>query len=105
MSSTPDKDDVIIRVLDRLRHDLGAGAFDVVDHWEADLNAVGIASPKNHGVLVYISTSGQSEERYHVELELPPAPGDDFPYQDAGSFSQLDYPQLLDIVRQHLGRA
>jgi hypothetical protein len=100
-----DKDPAILRVLDRLWSRLGPGTFVVTDHWEADLCAVGIASPYNHGVLAYISTHGEPPERFYVELELPPRPGGDFPYQAAGRFQALDFEQLASVIGKHLADA
>ena len=37
-----------------LRESLGLDAFDIMDHWEPNLCAVGIASPRDHSVLVYV---------------------------------------------------
>jgi hypothetical protein len=72
MASPLDKDPIIIALLERLGERLGPDSFDIVDHWESDLCAVGIASPRDHGILAYLSCYGEPEGRYHVELELPP---------------------------------
>ena len=96
------KDGTITNVLARLESDLGPGAFVLTDHWPDDLMAVGIAYPSDPGHLVYISTLGCEPDCYHVELELPPKPNDDFPYTSAGEFAPLDYAALLEIVRTHL---
>ena|SRR5947208_15413455 len=103
MTAPLEKDPAIVRVLERLREQLGE-AFDTVDHWESDLCAVGIASPRNHGVLVYISTFAEPPDRYHVELELPRVPGNPSPYEPAGILTELDFAQLVVIVREHLRR-
>jgi hypothetical protein len=50
------KDPSLLAVLDRLNEDLGDEAFAIVDHWDADLCAVGVAKPSDHARLVYIST-------------------------------------------------
>ena len=102
MRALLDKDPVIVRTLDRLWTRLGPDAFDVVDHWEDDPIAVGIASPRNHGMLAYLAAY---DDGFHVELETPPVPGDDFPYQVAGRHSDLNFEQLVDVVRKHLARA
>ncbi len=96
------KDETITNVLARLESDLGPGAFAVVDHWPADLMAVGIARRSDPGYLVYVSTLGCEPDCYHVELELPPKPNDDFPYTPAGEFASVDYAALLEIVKRHL---
>src|SRR3954468_24527236 len=104
MASSLDKDPIIVALLDRLSERLGPGSFDIVDHWESDLCAVGIASPEDHGILAYISCYGKPEGRYYVELELPPASGNDLPYQAAGRFSDLDFEALVGVVSGHFGQ-
>jgi hypothetical protein len=105
MDSGLAKDSAILRVLDRLREFLGGDAFVIVDHWESDFDAIGIANPRDPGVLVYISTLGESSDRFYVELEWPPAPKADFPYQVAGSYDDVTFEQLARIVSDHLLRA
>ncbi|MGH3850515.1 MAG: hypothetical protein ACRDRT_12575 [Pseudonocardiaceae bacterium] len=101
MNTQLQKDQSVIRLLDGLRERLGLRAFDVVDHWEADSCAIGIARPDNHGVLVYISTNGEAGERCSVSLELPPQPGSDIPYTAAGDHDAASLDELAEIVRRH----
>ncbi len=105
MSAALDKDPAILAVLDRLWSRLGPDAFVLADHWESDLCAVGIASPRNRGVLAYLSTYAELPERFYVELELPPLLGDDFPYQVASRFDGLDFECLVSVVGKHLAEA
>jgi hypothetical protein len=100
-----DKDPSILAVLERLWLRLGPDVFVLADHWEPDLCAVGIASPRNPGVLAYISCYGEAPDRFGYELELPPPPGDDFPYIVAGSGSGLSFEELVGVVAGHLNRA
>jgi hypothetical protein len=102
MCGTLEKDPAVIRTLDRLWSCLGADAFQVVDHWECDLTAIGIARPSDHGVLVYFEVRGDT---YNVELELPPGPCDDFPYQIAAQHWMVDFETLLRAAADHLNRA
>lgn len=102
--ATLDKDPAILSVLDRLRSLLGPDAFVLSDHWEQDLCAVGIASPRDPGVLAYISCFGESSGRFGYELELPPLPGDDSPYRVAGTGSDLSVEELAAVVAKHLKR-
>ena len=97
------KDGSIIRILDRLQELLGVGSFDVVDKWDADLCAVGIARPDDHGVLVYISTFKVHGEGCWVSLELPPNAGSDDPFTPGGDRDVANVGELADIVRQHFG--
>ncbi len=101
MNTKFQKDQSIIRLLDGLTTRLGPRAFDVVDHWDGDWCAIGIARPDNHGVLVYISTYGEGDERCSVSLELPPRPGSDIPYTAAGNYDAASVDELAEIVRRH----
>jgi hypothetical protein len=101
MNELKDKDTSIREVIAKLQSELGTSFFDIVDHWEADLCAVGIARPDNHEVLVYISTCSLPEHGYFVSLELPSVE-EDFPYQAAGEFDDLDFEALVSIIKRHL---
>lgn len=100
-----EKDESIHRLLARLEASLGKDAFHVVDHWEADLSAIGIARPDNHGVLVYIAMFGQEEDSYFVSLELPTTAGGetwkDHPYTPAGEKQLHGLDNLLNVIRRH----
>ena len=100
-----DKDPAILAALDRLRSRLGPDAFVVADHWEPDLCAVGIVSPHNAGVLGYISCYGEPPGRFGYELELPSPPGEDIPYQVAGTGSGVSFEELAGVVAGHLKHA
>jgi hypothetical protein len=102
--SALEKSPAIIALLNALRERSGGDAFCIVDHWYADLDAIGIGSPHDRRVLAYVSCSGQPEGRYYVELELPPVAGDNFPYEAAGSHEDLDLESLIAIVASHLAR-
>jgi len=57
----------VLRLLSRLEERLGSDTFQIVDHWEGDLIAIGVAHPHNRELLVYIAANGP--EDYYVELE------------------------------------
>jgi hypothetical protein len=97
------KDQTIHTLLARLQERFGQNAFEIVDHWDADLCAVGIARPDNHAVLAYLSTWKDRDSEFFVELELPPNPDDDVPYQVAGHYENIDFDQLARLVAEHLG--
>ena len=103
MTAEVNKDGSITRMLNELRAELGATVFDVVDHWESDECAIGIAKPDDHGVLVYVSTHVGSRNVYWVSLELPPKSGDDFPYVPAGEREIRGIQELASVVRTHFG--
>ncbi len=103
--SIPDssKDPSITHVLQELTALFEPGAFVIVDHWDADLCAIGIAQPHNHQVLVYISTYRQPNHAYAVDLELPSDTDDDVPYQAVAQYDLVDFPTLATLVGTHLG--
>lgn len=98
-----DKDPSILKVLLKLYEKIGLSAFVIHDYWGHDKKAIGITSPQNHGILVYISTFGTPEDYYNVRLELPPTQNSDFPYTDAGKFEGLNFEELVYVIRKHLG--
>ncbi len=100
-----DKDPAILAVLDRLWSRLGPDAFVLADHWESDQCAVGIASRRNPGVLVYLSCYEEALDRFGYELELPAPPSADFPYQVAGTGSGVSFEELAGVVARHLKHA
>lgn len=95
------KDESIQTVLSALAAKIGDDGFDIVDHWEADLCAIGVASPQNHEVLAYISAIG-APGKFYVSLELPPESGSDFPYVDAGARDTVSLDELIDVVSDHI---
>lgn len=103
MSAYNKKDESIARMLNELRAELGADAFDVVDHWESDTSAIGIARRDDHGVLVYVSTYGRNSNQYWVSLEFPPRTDDSSPYVPAGERVVHGVQELVSVVRSHFG--
>ena len=101
MSSPLEKHLSILLLLDRLRSDLGSAAFAVVDHWDADHCAIGLAHPSNHQILVYVSTFHKETGQYDYELELPPVSEVEL-YSCAGRAESSTYEELLGVIRSHL---
>ena len=66
---TMSKDPSIIELLSRL--DLSAQGWVVVDHWSADLSAIGIAARHDLARLVYVSTFSMEPGRFYCECEDP----------------------------------
>ena len=95
------KEKTILAVVDRLRCDLGEGTFDVGDHWEGDLCAIGLAMPCDHSMLVYISSFGHPDGQYSYETELPPGPDTDGQYATADRSSACNYDDLLKAIKKH----
>jgi len=93
---------LIRETLAALRQRFG-GRFAVVDHWDADLTAVGVGAADDPGRLVHFSIFKRRRGRYYVSLELPPQVGEDFPYVQGAVFEDIDFEQLAAIVAEHLG--
>src|SRR5262249_7849799 len=104
MSAGLQKDPAILELLDRLRERLGAGAFVLVDYLDADLCAVGVASPHDKRFLAYVSSYNNPEGRYDVELEEPPRGNKDDPYSVARRHRDADVEAVVEIVRGHLSQ-
>jgi hypothetical protein len=99
------KDESIHNVLSRLRRALRRREFRVIDHWEASLCAIGVASPEDQRVLAYISTFDKPEGYYFLSLELPPPPGSERAYVPAGEHAHVDFRELARLIRGHLDPA
>ncbi len=84
-----------------LREELGSASFDVVDHWEADLTAIGLACPSDHSRLVYVDAA--TPPLFTAILEVAPEAGSDLPYADVGTHDELTLAELAQVVRSHLG--
>ncbi len=96
------KHESILGFLARLTSELDPNLWTVVDHWDADLHAIGIARPSEPGVLVYVSTWRQPPGKFFCSLELPPPPGDDAPYRPAGDSGGVEFPEVLRLIREQL---
>ena len=94
------KHDAVLKFLSSLEHRLGRGTFQIVDHWKSDLDAIGVAHPRNRELLAYIAAYGP--EDFYVELELPPEHGSELPYSVAGQFRSLTFDEVAQIVAKHL---
>jgi hypothetical protein len=98
------KDPAIVELLAGLREALGAAAFMVVDHWEADPCAVGVAHPRNQHVLACLAL-GANPGSYDIHLELPAPDRSELPYAAAGGHAEVSFAEVVGIVRGHLRRA
>lgn len=75
MARAPDsiagKDPRIQELLCRLEALLPAESYEIVDHWDGDVCAIGVACRHDPGRLVYISVFGEEDGRYAFECEVP----------------------------------
>ena len=102
MDAHLEKDASLLAVLAQLRRDLGDAFFVVVDDWEADLCAIGIAGPTNPRVSAYLSTWQQPPDRYYLELELRGESDSNTDYHVAGRWESIGYSELQERIAQHL---
>ena len=75
----------------------------VVDHWESDMAATGLAIESQPDHLVYIATEAPPTT-YFVELETAPVDGSELPYATVGQFHAVDRERLATILDDHLNR-
>lgn len=92
------KDESLLALLDRLQ--LAAKEWAVVDHWEADLCAVGIAHRDDPRRLVYVSTWNKPAGRYYIECETPR--GDDPTDYPSHEIEDADFGALVSAMEAHL---
>lgn len=90
--------------LGKLEASMPSGGFQIVDFWDADPCAIGVAAPDDQRRLVYVSTYEQEDGTYAFECEAPPGDGtDDSQVVDQGE--NLLFDELARKIRSHLLRA
>ena len=95
MSAVVRKDTSIWALIAQLAALFGGDSFQLVDHWDADLFAVGIASVKDERRLVYVSTFKKAPGLFAYDCEDP----------DSGSLEKGDHAdleELLRVLKRHL---
>jgi hypothetical protein len=97
------KVDAIRCAVHHLEERLEKGAFQIVDHWEGDDLAIGVANSGDAQRLVYIATSNHSQHLYDCFLERAPTPQSGVPYEDCGKFGAVSLDELAQLVSSHLG--
>ena len=81
-------------------HELG---WQIVDHWEGDLTAIGVASRKEPRRLVYISVFDKADGLYDFECEEPSGPELDS-YLTVNSGENVTSQELLKAMGHHLNK-
>jgi hypothetical protein len=102
MSSIVRKDTSIWTLIAQLAAIVGGDSFQLVDHWDADLFAMGIAGVSNNRRLVYVSTFGKPPGFLAYDCEEPDA---DLVGQSVAKSELADFPEFLRVVERHLGLA
>lgn len=93
------KSQQIRSLIKRLTVDLEEQRFIINDHWDGDLLAIGISHPVERDLLVYIKIS-EDDSDYFVALEFPSSIAI---YEPAGEFHNIEYAELVKVIRHHLG--
>lgn len=94
------KEASITKFLERLSGALDPSTWMTVDHWDADLHAIGVARTGDPTRLVYVSTWGQEEGQYAFDCEAPDESPTKFKVvrrEEAASFDTL-----LSAISTHL---
>lgn len=89
-------------LINKLFKSLGTESFKIVDYWESDLTAIGIASFSNDKSLVYISTFNQDEGNYYVSIESPKQQNKDLSYNQTREFKSVNFERLVKIIENHI---
>ena len=100
-SGKTEKHTSVITLLRELSGRLKDCPFLVVDRWDGDLCAIGIASPTAPGRLVYVNTHGMPTDRAYADVEFPPLPDEDLPYRQGPKYPDLTFDELATLIRQH----
>ncbi len=95
-----DKSKRITDIVKYLQTKYGVSNILLKDHWEADENAIGVTD-KSEQYLAYISTVGDNENEFYLELENPPV-DDNFPYSPGGDFDNINLLKLEELLAKHL---
>jgi hypothetical protein len=98
MSALMRKDTSIWALIARLATIFGGEAFQLVDHWDADLFAIGLASVRDAARLVYVSTFRKPAGTVAYECEGAEAAlaGPDRRSEHA------EFPELVRVLADHL---
>jgi hypothetical protein len=102
MSSIMRKDTSIWTLVAKLAATVGGDSFQLVDHWDADLFAVGIADVSDDRRLVYVSTFGKPSGFLAYDCEEPSA---DLVGRSVAKSEMADFFEFLRVVEWHIGLA
>ena len=81
--------------------ELPARGWIVVDHWDADLCAIGLARADAPRRLVYVSVWRRAVDRFDYECEVPTGP-DPTDYRVIATAEDVDLATLVRVLDDHL---
>jgi len=94
-----DKDLSITDLVERLElHERG---WCILDHWEADLCAIGISNSPSGDRIVYVSTFDQKAGRYNCECEKRNMQSS-LGYETVYEGRNLTFDELVAVLARHL---
>ena len=94
------KDSSIIEVMAKLK-DQSTNEIEVIDHWDADLCAIGFWNGREKERIAYVSTYNMEDGKYFLSLEFPEQEGSDESSEDI-DYHDIDFSELLDRFTNHL---
>ena len=95
------KDKSIIDFVNMIQHEIDSHGWIIIDNWDADRFAVGIAKKANPKILVYISTYEKSPFKYDYECEMPEN-DQGLEYEAIDKEVDVDIKKVVSILKQHL---
>jgi hypothetical protein len=98
------KDRSLRELVSNLAERLPPKSFIVVDRWEADPFAIGLARPSDPDHLVFITSDRDVNGRFFMLRQLP-SDSDRVPHRAAGADQFQDIEALADAIADHLGAA
>lgn len=90
----------IRQLADHLLEKYGPDNIIIVDYWDADNSAIGLAD-RTKKYTVYITDNGRTDHLFFVSLENP-ATTNDFPYTPGGDFDNISAEEVEEILIKHL---
>jgi hypothetical protein len=102
MPATLRKHASIWKFLGELAQHIDSEQYQVIDYWESDLYAVGVAPPDDPAQLVYVSTFGQSPGTFAYECEVA---AERVPFSTTRRGIANGMNELAIVIRKHLGLA
>lgn len=90
----------IKRLVEHLLKKYGSTDIVVIDYWDADNTAIGLAD-KTKKYTVYITDNGGMDNTFFISLENPPT-SDDSPYTPGGEFDNLAVEEVEKTLIKHL---
>lgn len=100
MQPPTEKDPLLLRLLEAVADALRGAPLVLVDHWDGDFFAIGIAAEREPNRLVYVSTLQQASGHCFIECETPD--DSEAGYASSQTEKSVPFARAVEIIRQHL---